>query len=111
LVFRWYSVLGLGLLLFILQKTPLVAEASKLYWVVFGLNFLGAVVSIFRANSMETALWNTVAMGINFTALILFLPSIANRLTRGMALIAIIIASVLWTFVIQQLVATYGTLV
>lgn len=102
--------MGVGILLYILQNTPLIASASKLLWVVYGLNFLGAVVSLIRAPSLDLALFNTVAMGMNYIPLILFLPILAFRLTRGIALTIIIITAILWTYVIQQLVMKYGVL-
>lgn len=107
---RWFVALSLGFFAYIVQKTPINTKAANLVWVMFGLSLLGAVASLVRAPSLDLALWNTVALGMNFLTLLLFLPIMATRLTRGVLLIVLVGMAILWTFVIQQLVMKHGIL-
>ena len=107
---RWYIPLALAICAYLLQKRPLNVQAARVYWIVYGLGFLGAVLSLLRAPFLDSALYNTVGMGISFVPFLLFLPVLATRLTRRILLAILVGAAFLWTLEIQRLVKVYGTL-
>jgi len=108
---RWYMVLGLSVFAYILHKLPLNLKAASVFWSIYGLSFFGAILSILRAPSLDSALWNTVGAGIAFVTFLFFLPVLATKQARRFLLIILITAAVLWSFEIQQLVAKHGILV
>jgi hypothetical protein len=107
---RWFILLGLALFAFMLQKAKLNMKAASFYWTFWGISFLGAVVSLLRAPSLDLALWNTVGSGIIFITLMLFIPILALNSTRRYLLFVLVGTALMWTFEIQRLVGTYGTL-
>jgi O-antigen ligase len=106
---RWYMALGLALFAFLVQKKSLNPRAASVFWVVAGLNFLGALVSLLRANSFDLALWSTVGFGSNILIFLLFLPTISTRLARQFLLLVLIGTSIVWSFEIQRDLNLYGT--
>lgn len=107
---RWYMALGLAIFAFVLQKRSLNIQAASVYWIVFGLNFLGAVLSLLRAPLMDLALWNTIGLGISFVTYLLFIPVLATRLARRILLMLLIGTAILWTFEIQRLLREHTAL-
>ena len=108
---RWYMVLGLGIVTFLAQGSRLDMHAASLLWVVYGLSFAGALISLIRAPNFDLALWNTVGLAISFVAYLLFLPVLATRRARWFLLILLIGVAILWTIEIQLLVRNYDTLI
>jgi hypothetical protein len=107
---KWYLVLGLAIFAFLVKKKPLDMHSSRVFWIIYGLSFLGAVMSLLRANNMEQALWNTVGMGISFVTYLLFLPVLALRRARKFLLFIIVGIGILWAFEIQRLLVSHGAL-
>lgn len=108
---KWYMVLGLAVFAFLVQKRSLNMHAASLFWVVYGLGFFGATLSLLRATSLDLALWNTLGLGISFVTYLLFIPTFATRLTRGILLFILIGAAVLWAVEIQRYVNAHGILI
>lgn len=107
---RWYFVLGLALFAFVVLKKSISMHAAKVFWVVYGLSFLGAILSLLRANDTQQALWNTVGMGISFVSYLLFLPVLAVRKARKFFMWILVIIGILWAIAIQQLLVKHGML-
>ena len=95
---------------FLMQKRPLNMAATSVFWIVYGLSYLGAMVSLLRAPDLDVALWNTVGLETSFVTYLLFIPVLATKSARRALLIMLISVAILWTFEIQQLVKVYGTL-
>lgn len=108
---RWYMALGLSVLAFLLLKRRLDMKAARVYWVVYGLSFLGAALSLLRADDLRLALWNTVGSGINFVVYLLFIPVLASRMARRFLLTSLVGTAIVWGLEIQWLVEAHGTLV
>ena len=110
-ILGWEIVLGLAFLSYITQKSPLNLRAANIFWVVYGLGFLGAILSLLRAPTFDNALSNTVAMGIAFITFLLFIPLLATRQARRFILVLIVANSFLWTLEIRRLLSTHGSLI
>lgn len=107
---RWYMVLGLGIVAFLAQGSRLDMHAASPLWVVYGLSFAGALISLMRSPNFDLSLWNTVGFGVSLITSLLFLPVLATRLARRILLIVLIGTALIWVIEIQQLAQTYGTL-
>ncbi|MGB2964136.1 MAG: O-antigen ligase family protein [Anaerolineales bacterium] len=107
---RWYIVLGLAFLAYIIQGWPLNARATSIFWSVYGMSLLGAILSLLRTPSLTLSLWNTVGEGIAFITFLLFVPVIASCFTRRFIMIGFIGTMVYWSINIQHLLNEYGTL-
>jgi hypothetical protein len=107
---RWYFALGLALFAYVLQKKRLNPRAASPFWIVFGLSFLGALVSLVRSTSMDISLWNIVGMGISGLTFLLFLPVLSNQMARKVLLLILIITAFFSSIQIQQLLKTHNTL-
>ena len=107
---RWYMVLGLAIVAFLAQGSRLDMRAASPLWVVYGLSFAGALISLLRALNFDLSLWNTVGFGVNLVTSLLFLPVLATRLARRILLIVLIGTAIIWGLEIQRLARTYGIL-
>lgn len=107
---RWYMALGLSVFAFLLQRSQFNLKAARVYWVVYGLNFLGAAFSLLRATDLTRSLWNTVGFGINFVIYLLFIPVLANRMARRFLLTSVVLLAIAWSLEVQRLVETHGML-
>lgn len=107
---RWYMALGVAALVFLLEKRMVDRRAAGLFFVVLGLNFFGAVLSLWRAPDFSLALRNTVAFAINIVFYLLLIPVMSTRLARKVLLAVLVGASLLWVIIINQLIQSYGTL-
>lgn len=108
---KWYMVFSLAIVAFLAQGVRLDMRAAQPFWVVYGLSFAGALISLLRAPNFDRAQTNTVGFGVNLVIFILFIPVLATRLTRRVILMVLIFSAILWTFEIQRLVSKYGTLI
>ena len=105
---RWYMLLGLGALAFVVQNRRISIQASRLYWIVCGLSFYGAVFSLFRATDPDLSIQNTMGFAISIITFALFIPVLATRLARKALLIIIIVLGFLWFFEVRELINLYG---
>jgi len=108
---RWYIPLALSIFAFFILKPVFTLRASILYWVIYGISFLGAAISLFRAPWFDQALWNTVGMGISFVTFLLFVPVLSNKISRRILLFILIVSAFFWVFEIQNLIKEHGTLI
>ena len=106
----WESMVVLAVGAYLLQGRGLNLKASAPLWVVLGIGFVGATISLLRAPEFDQALWNTVALGINIGCMMLFMTTFASPYARNVLLFLLISNGFLWTLEIQSLVKAYGTL-
>jgi len=99
----WMIFFGLALYAYLLQKMRLNMNAARFFWIVFGISALGAIISLLRAPNQDLAMWNTVAMVVNFVGFMLFLPLVAMRQVRRVLLMTLMVVGVLWNFRILDL--------
>lgn len=107
---RWYVELGLAVFTFIILKTKMEIRATRIYLVVYGLSFFGALLSLSRARDFDLSLWNTVAFGTGFLAYLFFIPTFATKLARHIFLIMLMAVGIAWAFRIQLLAGQYSVL-
>lgn len=107
---RWYFVLGLALFAFVVLKKSISMRAARVFWIVYGLSFFGAVLSLLRAIDAQQALWNTVGMGISFVSYLLFLPVLAIGKARQFLMWMLVSIGILWAIEILRLLAQHSVL-
>ncbi|MEN4042817.1 MAG: O-antigen ligase family protein [Anaerolineaceae bacterium] len=108
---RWYIVIIWAVVAYLAHKTSLNLKAASVYWIVYGIAFLGACLSLLRAPQLEHALTNTVAAGVNFLYFLLFIPILANKTTRLMLLIILLGVSFLWVTEVISLLVNHSRLI
>jgi O-antigen ligase len=109
--YGWYIPLGIAFISILLSKKLVDLKVGGFFWAVFGLSFLGAALSVFRAPNLGRSLWNTVALGINFLTHFLFIPLLSNERVRRWILVALILVMILWSLEVQSLVNIHNSLV
>jgi len=107
---RWFILLGMAGLAFFLNKRNINLKAAVIFWSIYGLSFLGAVISLTRAENLSVALWNTVGMGISFVTFLLFIPIISMNKVRQLLLVLLLLTGFLWSIEIQSLLNRSGYL-
>lgn len=106
----WFLVLSLAIITYLLLNKPIKWVRSTPFLSVFGLNFFGAIVSLFRAPEINLALQNTIAGGINFIIFLLFIPIIARQSFRKILIFILITSALLWSIEIQRLILSHDIL-
>lgn len=111
--FRWYFAMGLAIFAFLVQKKPLNLSAARFFWIVYGLGFLGAVLSLLRTSSqsLTETLWNTVGLGMSGVTYLLMIPVLATKSARKFMLLILIGAAIFSIIDIQRLLNMHGFLI
>lgn len=107
---RWYSFLGLSIMAFLFQKKTFSLKGTKILFTFWGLGFLGAVLSLFRAPDLNQALRNTVGAGLGFVSFLFLIPVFSNQFVRRIVLVGIIVSAFIWCFQIALLQTEYERL-
>lgn len=108
---RWYMALGLSIGAFLLHRRGIHIKAARIYCIVYGLGFLGAVLSLLNATDTELAFRNTAGSALSFVVYLLFVPVLASRAARRFLLTWIVAIGIVWCFEVQRLTATHEVLV
>jgi O-antigen ligase len=99
---RWYVVLGLGMAVYLLNGEPLTVAGSRLFLSFWVLNFLGAVLALFRTPDVNNNLYLMVGMSISFFSFLLLIPAMSSRSVRKWVLAGMLLAALAWMFYIQD---------
>ncbi len=105
---KWYMLLSLSLLCFLINRFKFSLTSTKLYSTVYILYIIGAFFALLR-NPTSTTTTNAIGIIIIFLTYLLF-HSILDSNGRKYLLLSILLSSLLWTFEIQELVNYYSTL-
>jgi O-antigen ligase len=101
--FRWYFMVGIAGLVFILQKADLNISRARFYILFSLLSWLGALLSLLRTPLPDEILYKLVSMTIPFFLGLVFIPVISINSGRLVWLGTLIIAALMWGYKVVQL--------
>ncbi|MCC7208167.1 MAG: O-antigen ligase family protein [Anaerolineae bacterium] len=107
---RWYTVLGLAGITFLLQGSPIDSATSRLYLTTNGLIIAGAILSLPRANDGPEAMYNAVGLTISVFTFFLFSQVLLSLQSRRVILCAMFLPASLWAWDILRLTSERGEL-
>lgn len=99
---KWYMVLGLGLVIYIVEGKSISLKRTVLYWSFCGLYLVGSVLALFRSTDIDSSLYLIVGSFINFLSYFLLIPSLSLQSVRKWILLALGLAALAWTFHVRD---------
>lgn len=106
--FRWYYMVGIAGVIFILQSRHLKISNTRIYLVFSLLSWGGVLLSLFRTDHTDTTLYVLVSMTVPFALGLVLIPIFAHRKGKTIWLIALGGAAILWAYRTIRLWLTMG---